>query len=74
MVRESLYRREAGAYALEGVSAPPVTWWDNNAAVGLIESVHRPAGIFEILDDASLYNLPEAYVIPGVRTQMHTPN
>jgi hypothetical protein len=62
--RDALYRREEGLYRSEAVHLPPVTWWDNEPAVKVIESMHRPAGLLEIIDEAVLYNLTDAYVSP----------
>lgn len=58
--RESMYQREEGLYLSEGISVPPVTWWDNEGVVKIVESKARPVGIVEIIDEACQYHLSDA--------------
>ena len=61
MSRDALYRHEEGLYRSELIQVPPVTWWDNEPAVKIVDSMHRPAGLIEILDEACAYNLADGY-------------
>jgi hypothetical protein len=61
--RESMYQREEGLYLSEGISVPPVTWWDNEGVVKIVESKARPVGIVEIIDEACQYHLSDACVL-----------
>ena len=62
LYRDSLYRHEEGLYRSEGIASPPVSWWDNEGVVKIVESHHRPVGILETIDEAFLYNLSDSYV------------